>query len=145
MSQDAIEVADHLHSAVIHLLRLVRLVDVETGLTPARLSALSVLVFGGPRTVGDLAAIEQVRPPTMSGLVAQMVNEGLVVRSATPQDRRMVIVSATPRGRQVLQVARGRRVTKLAQRVATLNAADQAVLDEAAALMERLAGNELSG
>ena len=71
---DPATVADHLHSAAIHLLRLVRRRDAETGLSPARLSALSVLVFGGPRTVGDLAADEQVRSPTMSRLVAEMVS-----------------------------------------------------------------------
>ena len=61
--------ADRLHLAAIHLLRNVRASDVETGLSPARLSALSVLVFGGARTITQLAAAEQVRLPTMSGIV----------------------------------------------------------------------------
>jgi len=59
-------VADGLHSAAIHLLRRVRKQDTKTGEGPARLSALSVLVFGGPKTLGELAAAEQVRPPTMT-------------------------------------------------------------------------------
>ena len=58
-----------LHSAAIHLLRRVRKQDAATGEGPARLSALSVLVFGGPMTLGQLAAAEQVKPPTMSRIV----------------------------------------------------------------------------
>src|SRR5207253_1577300 len=83
------EVADRLHSAAIHLLRLVRREDTASGLTPARLSALSVLVFGGPRTVGELAAAEQVRSPTMSRLVAGMESDGLVERRPSTDDRRV--------------------------------------------------------
>lgn len=134
------DVADRLHSASIHLLRLVRRVDVETGLSPARLSALSVLVFGGPRTVGELAADEQVRSPTMSRLVAEMEADGLVER-ATPAagDRRIVMVSATARGRRLLLAARRRRVATLAERVARLTADEVAALDRAAALVEGLA------
>ena len=64
-------VADRLHSAAIHLLRRVRQQDVATGEGPARLSALSVLVFGGPKTLGELAAAEQVKPPTMSRIVSR--------------------------------------------------------------------------
>ncbi len=56
-------VADRLHSAAIHLLRRLRRTDEATGLSPARLSALSVVVYAGPRTLGELAGIEQVRPP----------------------------------------------------------------------------------
>ncbi len=138
MSEPAM-VADGLHSAAIHLLRLVRRVDVETGLSPARLSALSVLVFGGSHTVGDLAADQQVRSPTMSRLVTEMEAEGLVERS-TPAagDRRIVMVAATAKGRRLLLAARRRRVATLAERVATLPAADVILLDRAADLMERL-------
>ena len=61
--------ADRLHSTAIHLLRLVRVQDAATGIAPARLSALSVLVFGGPMSLNQLAQAEQVRPPTMSRIV----------------------------------------------------------------------------
>jgi hypothetical protein len=67
---DVLAVADRLHSAAIQLLRRVRKLDVATGEGPARLSALSVLVFGGAETLGELAAAEQVKPPTMSRIVA---------------------------------------------------------------------------
>jgi len=130
------EVADRLHSAAIHLLRLVRREDAASGLTAARLSALSVLVFGGARTVGELAAAEQVRPPTMSKLVAEMGKEGFVARRPSTADSRAVIVEATAKGKRALHAARRRRV---ATRVTTLSAADRATLSRAAAVMERLA------
>ena len=133
------EVADRLHSAAIHLLRLVRREDAATGLSAARLSALSVLVFGGDRTVGQLAAAEQVRSPTMSRLVGEMEREGLVMRRPSPEDGRAIVVSATDEGRRVLVEGRRRRVAALAQRLEGLPPEDVAALDEAAALMERIA------
>jgi len=134
------EVADKLHSAAIHLLRLVRREDAASGLTAARLSALSVLVFGGPRTVGELAAAEQVRSPTMSRLVTGMESDGLVERRPSTDDRRAVTVTATPTGQRILHEGRRRRVTTLAALVGRLPAADIDVLDRAARLMEELSG-----
>ena len=137
-------VADHLHSAAIHLLRLVRREDAAIGLSPARLSALSVLVFGGPRTVGELAAAEQVWPPTMSRLAADMESEGLVERRSSSADRRVVTVSATATGERILHTGRRRRVVALTQRLSSLEPADVALLDRAAVLMERLARSEMA-
>ncbi|HEX6596803.1 MAG TPA: MarR family transcriptional regulator [Acidimicrobiales bacterium] len=132
------DVADRLHSAAIHVLRLVRREDAATGLSAARLSALSVLVFGGDRTVGQLAAAEQVRSPTMSGLVAEMEREGLVERRPSAADGRSVVVSATQEGRRVLHEGRRRRVAALAERLAGLDHDEVALLGEAAALLERI-------
>ncbi len=78
--QTAMEVADRLHSAAIHLLRQVRKQDVATREAPARLSALSVLVFGGSVTLGQLAAAEQVKPPTMTRIVTGLERSGLAER-----------------------------------------------------------------
>src|SRR5580700_11821505 len=87
--RDATAIADRLHSAAIHLLRRLRVRDRETGVGPAQLSALSVLVFGGPRSLGELAEAEQVRPPTMSRIVAGLEREGLVRGHATDDGRRV--------------------------------------------------------
>src|SRR6266404_5022415 len=94
---ETFETADRLHSAAIHLLRrLVR--DRESGVGPAQLSALSVLVLGGgPRSLGELANAEQVRPPTMSRIVAGLVRAGLVRRGKT-EDGRRVRLEATAKG-----------------------------------------------
>jgi DNA-binding MarR family transcriptional regulator len=82
--------ADRLHSTVIHLLRLVRVQDAATRVAPARLSALSVIVFGGPVSLNDLARAEQVRPPRMSRIVDALEAEGLAQRNVNPADRRAV-------------------------------------------------------
>src|SRR5271170_1239263 len=91
------DVADQLHSAAIHLLRRLRVRDRESGIGPAQLSALSVLVFGGPRSLGELADAEQVRPPTMSRIATGLQRSGLVRRHAT-EDGRRVRLGATAKG-----------------------------------------------
>ena len=104
-SSQQTEVADRLHSAAIHLLRRIRKVDEASGLSAARLSALSVLVFGGPTTLGALARAEQVSAPTMSRLVSGLERDGFVVREVDEGDVApsvCVRVRATPKGRRVL-------------------------------------------
>src|SRR5918994_3154649 len=96
-------VADAMHSAAIHLLRGVRKEDVRSGLGPARLSALSVLVFAGPMRLSDLARIEQVKAPTMTKIVAGLEIRGLVRRRADAEDRRAVRLEPTARGTKLLQ------------------------------------------
>ncbi len=130
------EVADRLHSAAIRLLRRVRREDEATGLTGARLSALSVVVFGGPLTVGQLAAAEQVRSPTASKLVAELEALGLVTRETSATDRRVTEVRATARGRWMLQAGRRRRVAVLSARLGRVGADDLATLDRAAEILE---------
>src|SRR5213596_2194991 len=89
-------VADRLHSAAIHLLRRLRRVDEAMGLTAARASALSVLVFGGrPVTLGALAQAEQVSAPTVTRLIVRMERDGLVRRAPDPTDRRVVWLHPT--------------------------------------------------
>jgi DNA-binding MarR family transcriptional regulator len=131
--------ADRLHSAAIHLLRLLRREDDAAGLSAPRLSALSVVVFGGPLTVGELAAAEQVRPPTMTRLVQALAAAGLVTREADPADGRAVRVRATAKGKRLLQEGRSRRVEALAMRLAALPAGDLATLDRAAEIVDGLA------
>jgi DNA-binding MarR family transcriptional regulator len=133
----SIEAADRFHSAAIHALRHVRREDPATGVPPAQLSALSVLVFGGPRTLGELAAAEQVRPPTMTRIVQGLEAAGLVRRARDPHDRRVQRLHPTPRGRRVMQAGRERRVANLATLLSRLSAGDLARVREAAELVER--------
>ena len=138
MPADAPQVADRLHSAAIHLLRRVRTEDDASGLPAPRLSALSVLVFGGPRTLGALAALEQVRPPTMSAIVAELVRAGMVVREPDRDDRRVVRLRATAEGERLMHEGRRRRTAWLAARLADLPPDELATLDAAARLIEAL-------
>ena len=131
-------VADRLHSAAIHLLRRLRHEDWASGLSPARLSALSVLVFGGSCTLGDRARAEGVRPPTMTRLVQGLEREGLVERSPDSADRRLVRLRATADGERVLHEGRRRRVARLAAALAALGDADRAQLARAVEVLERV-------
>jgi len=134
---DAIQVADRLHSAAIHLLRRLRIRDSESGVGPAQLSALSVLVFGGPRSLGELAEAEQVKAPTMSRIVAGLERSGLVKRKAT-EDKRRVRLEATAKGAKILQEGRRRRVESLADALKGLNEADLQQVAHLAEFMQQL-------
>lgn len=132
--------ADRLHSAAIHLLRRLRREDDAAGLPAPQLSALSVIVFGGgPITLGQLAAAEQVRPPTITKLVVALEEAGLVERETDPDDRRVVRVKATARGTRLLNDGRQRRVASLAASLAALTAADRATLARALSVLETVA------
>ena len=130
------ELAERLHAVAIHLLRAVRGADVESGLSAARLSALSVLVFGGARTLTALAEAEQVTAATMSRLVSGLEGDGLARRSADASDGRRVRVEATSAGRAALEAARGRRVARMAEVVGRLEAAERRVVAEAIEALE---------
>jgi DNA-binding MarR family transcriptional regulator len=132
------ELAARLHSAALHLLRRLAQEDRATGVSAPRLSALSVLVFGGPRTIGSLAAIEGVTPPTMTRLVAAMVGDGLVVRTPDETDRRVVRVAASETGRALLLAGRDRRVATLAAMIAPLTAKERRRLEASATIIERM-------
>jgi DNA-binding MarR family transcriptional regulator len=120
-------VADRLHSAAIHLLRRVRKQDAATGEGPARLSALSVLVFGGPKTLGELAAAEQVKPPTMSRIVAGLARSHLVEVTADRKDARRLHIRATPKGKRLLQKGRQLRIEYLAVQLEELDKLGEAI------------------
>jgi DNA-binding MarR family transcriptional regulator len=130
-------IADRLHSTAIHLLRLVRVQDAAAGIGPAQLSAMSVIVFGGPASLNDLARAEQVKPPTMSRIVDALEAAGLARRRINPRDRRAVLIEATEKGVSLLREGRRRRVKFLAGRLARLSAAELARLDSALSALQK--------
>jgi len=131
------DIADRLHSAAIHLLRRVRRTDPKTGVPAAQLSALSVLM-GGPRTLGELAAAEQVRPPTMTKLVQELERAGLASRERDPEDARVVRLRSTAKGQRILQRGRDMRITELERRLRGLDAEELATLERAVGIIERV-------
>src|SRR3954451_9201482 len=136
------EAADRIHSAAIHLLRRVRVVDEEAmPISQARASALSVLVFAGPRSLGELAEAERVTPPTMSRLVAAMEQEGLVRRRPHASDGRSVRLEATGIGRRILERGRERRLALLESLLAGASPREVAMVREAAEIVERALGS----
>jgi len=140
ISTDAQIIADQIHSEAIRLLRKLRREDAESGLNAPRLSALSVVVFAGPVTLGDLAAAEQVRPPTMTRIVDALESQGLVNRSRNEADGRSTYITATRAGKKLLTKGRERRVRALAKQVAALAPAERAKLQEGAEILKKVIG-----
>lgn len=138
-SRRAPDPADRLHSVAIHLLRRLRREDDASGLPAPQLSALSVLVFAGPQTLGALAAAEQVRPPTITRLIKTLEAAGLVERQPDPDDRRISRIEATARGARLLQEGRRRRVASLNASLRRLSARDRALVLRALPVLEKLA------
>ena len=131
-------IADSLHSASIRLLRIVRAEDALAGIGPAQLSALSVLVFVGAKTLSELAAIEQVRPPTMSRVVDGLVKQKLVDRITEATDRRSVRITPTKKGRKLLLEGKTRRVRALAGRLDKLTREELSALQKAGQILARI-------
>jgi DNA-binding MarR family transcriptional regulator len=124
------EVADKLHSASIHLLRRLRIQDLASGVGPAKLSALSVLVFSRrPLSLAELAEAEQVKNPTMSRLVSEMQRDGLVRIAAAKEDARSIRITPTARGRELLLAGKKRRVDSLAHAVESLSSVELGQLE----------------
>ncbi len=137
----SLRTADQLHSAAIHLLRRLRTQDLRSSVGPAQLSALSVLVFAGPRTLGELASAEQVKPPTMSRIVAGLKRSRLIEVSRDTEDARRMQIRATAKGARLLQKGRRRRIEYLAANLASLTGDELAQLAIAAASLERVLRN----
>ena len=142
MSKESISnllpLAERLHSTSIRLLRRVRKVDELTGLSPSTLSAMSVLVFGGPCSLGDLARAEQVRAPTMTRIVGELESAGYVKRVASKSDRRVVQIRATPKGIRLLKQGRSRRAQLVAEWLDALSVRDRKKVEEAVTVLERV-------
>jgi len=144
-ARDAEALADQLHSAAIHLLRQLRKEDDASGLSAPRLSALSVVVFGGPLTLGALARAEQVRPPTMTRIVTGLEKDDLVKRKGDARDGRLTHIEATAKGHKVLAAGRACRVARLAGAIEKLGRTELAELQRGVqlvgAVVARMRGN----
>jgi len=136
MTKRQTETADLLHSAAIHLLRRAQEADTGSNLSAARLSALSVVVFRGPLTLGDLAQSERVRSATMSGVVKGLEEAGLIRRKPHGSDRRAILLEATAAGRRTLKRARQARIDAVTAALQDLSRKDQELLWKAGHLLE---------
>lgn len=134
------ETANRLHSLAIHLLRQARREDALTGISPARLSALSVVGFGGPVTVSELATSEGVSVPTVSRIVSALRADGLVERTGDVRDGRITRVAVTEKGMRVLKEGRDRRTAQVDEILQALSAEELGSVDRALAALERILG-----
>jgi DNA-binding MarR family transcriptional regulator len=135
---ETLAAADRLHSAAIHLLRRVRRQDAASGVGPAQLSALSVLVFSGSKTLGELAAAEQVKPPTMSRVVAGLGRNRLIEITRDAEDSRRMHIRASAKGVRLIQQGRQRRIQYLAEHLSNLTGGELSQLTIATDILEEL-------
>ena len=135
---DPSQLARRLDSVAIHLLRRLDREDSVAGASAARLSALAVLVFGGARTLGALAEAENVTPPSMTRLVTAMEADGLVTRTKSATDGRLVLVGATSKGALVLEQGRKQRLAALAGWLGELKPCGLHCLDDAVDLLDEV-------
>jgi DNA-binding MarR family transcriptional regulator len=132
------EIAALLHEQFARLTRQLRTLELPQGMTPERLSALSVIEKRGPISVTALADTEMVRPATMSRMVSALVEDGLVKRSDDKTDGRGVLVSATPKGRRTYQRAQEQRLQHFAEVLGSLNDDQVAAMRNLTSALERL-------
>ena len=131
--------AHALRPAVMRLARRLRqMQDESLGLNPNQLSAMAVLLNSGDQLMGELAAQEKVRPPSMTRIVNSLEARGFVARRPDPRDHRQCLVSLTESGRQVLLANRRRRDQWLAVRIAGLDPAEREVLRRAVLVLEKV-------
>jgi DNA-binding MarR family transcriptional regulator len=132
------EIAAQLQEQFARLTRRLRTLELPQGMTPERLSALSVIEKRGPISVTALADNEMVRPATMSRMVSALVDEGLVKRSEDKTDGRGVLVSATPKGRRAYLRAQEQRLTHFAEVLDSLSDDQLAAMRNLTSALERL-------
>jgi DNA-binding MarR family transcriptional regulator len=118
--------------------RLRQMQDDSLDLNPNQLSAMAVLLNSGDQLMGELAALERVRPPSMTRVVNSLEARGYVVRRPDPRDHRQCLVTLTDSGRQVLLANRRRRDEWLAVRIAGLDPAERDILRRAIRVLDKV-------
>jgi DNA-binding MarR family transcriptional regulator len=128
---------ERFHHLAIRMLRGLRRVDEAHGFSGPRASALSVLVFRGPHSLGELAAAEGVKAPTMSRLVKAMQSEGLVETAITSHDQRQIRIAASARGRRLMLKGRELRLAAVAKLFESASPAEAKALETVVKLLAR--------
>lgn len=129
--------ASGLQAAAARMLRMSRSDRVGDRISPQRLSVLSALRSGGPKSLAGLAALQEVKAPTMSRIVEGLVKDGLATREPDPANRRKVLVAATDEGRRRLEAGRGAQVRALCERLRRLADSEQRALARGVEVLER--------
>ncbi len=137
MAGNEAEIAARLRLSATRLARRLRQ-ESGAGLTPSQLSALAVIDNRGPLTLGCLAELERVAPPSITKLVAKLVADGLVVRMVDAHDRRIVRIATTEKGAELMAESRRRKTAWLASRIAQLDLDQQRRLADALDVLDHL-------
>lgn len=134
---DAPALPERLRLVITRLARRLRQ-QAEAPISPTQSAALATIERRGPLTLGELAEIERVQPPTITAAVGRLEEQGLVARQRDPDDLRVARVQVTTAGRRLLKETRSRTSAYLERRVGELSGRDRATLERAAAILERL-------
>lgn len=138
LSAADLELAHTVRMAVMRLARRMRHQRTDRSLTLTQLSALASLDRHGPLTPGALAEHEMVQPPSMTRVLAALEERGMVVSAPHPDDGRQKLVRVTEAAHEMLVADRRAKEAWLAQRMATLTAAEVQALRAAAPVLEKL-------
>lgn len=138
---ESVQLAAGLRLAVMRLARRLRQLA-GAGITPSMLSALVTIEGHGPLTLGELATMEKVQPPTMTPIVARLEADELVRRETDPVDRRVARITISAKGRQLLERSRSRKTAYLAKRLQALPPEERAVVGRAVEILERFVGED---
>ena len=130
--------ASHLRVAVARLARQLRQEGAQEDATPSQLAALATLYHRSPITLGELATIERVKPPTLTRVVAALEEKGFVRREHNASDGRLVHVTITDAGKKAHEDYQQRRDAWMARKLADLTKEERDVLAKAAPILERI-------
>jgi DNA-binding MarR family transcriptional regulator len=131
--------ASVLRPSLLRLTRLVRNQRVDMSVTLTQLSAMYTLDKHGPMSAGELANCERVQPPSMTKVLANLEEQGLVQRNVHPSDRRQAIIAITDAGAQLLESEQRSRDAWLARRLGTLTAEERALIQRVVPILDKLA------
>lgn len=132
-----------LRLSVLRLSRRLRQESAGAGdITPSQLSALTALSKHGELTLGELASIERVAPPSMTRIAARLEAAGLLERRADTTDRRVARVAISPIGRELLRQTRERGDQFVSSRLEMLSEEERDLLERVVPILERLASEE---
>lgn len=134
------DLAAQLRPSLLRLTRIIRNQRVDMSVTLTQLSAMATLQNKGPMSAGELATWERVQPPSMTKVLANLEERGLVRRDAHPTDRRQAIIAITEAGVDLLASERRSRDAWLTQRLTQLSADERAALRNVLPVLDKLAG-----
>ena len=133
------ELAAFLRPSLLRLTRLIRNQRVDMSVTLTQVSAMSALHKNGPMSAGELASCERVQPPSMTKVLANLEERGLVQRAPHPSDRRQAIIAITAAGVALLDSERRSRDAWLSKQLARLTTEERALLRKVVPVLDKLA------
>jgi DNA-binding MarR family transcriptional regulator len=138
MSKSHEQLASELTIAAARLVRWLRASDTAPQLTRQQTSAMAAIVHSGGISPSALAELERIHRPTMTRVIAELAERGLIVRERNPADARSAVLKATPAGQKLWEEGQVRTVAPLARRIAAMPPPDRRLIKGMIEMLERL-------